>query len=124
MALAPLSPAQWQVLRICWDLGGEVTVRQVRAQYVRRFAGLRDHRTVGTLLTQCEQRGYLQGRLAGTTKYFRPVVDREVAARLQCGRLLDEIGDDPVELEVLRRLLDERLAGRFPRRRSAAGGGS
>lgn len=121
MTLSTLSPTQWQLMRICWDLGGEVTVNQARAEYIRRYAGVRDHRTVGTLLAQCEERGYLESRKQGNRRYYRAVPDRLVTARAQCSRLLDELGDDRLELETLRELIDERLERGAPPRGSSGG---
>jgi predicted transcriptional regulator len=123
MPSAKLSPAQWQLMRICWDLGGEVSVREVREEYIRRYANLRDHRTVGTLLNQCEQRGYLKSRLEGGAKLYHPVVNRADTARVQCARFLDELADDRLELEILQQMAGERLERKRPRRRSVGGAG-
>lgn len=121
MALERLSTAQWQILRICWDLGEEFSGTEVWENYTRRYTGVRDYRTVGTLLKRLVDRGYLASRADGRPLVYRVVVAREMIARSQFAHLLDELGDDLPELEILQQMVAERIGRTQPPRRRAGG---
>lgn len=126
-----LSKAELEVARVVWDLG-EATVRQV---FDALPPGRKvDFATVQTYLRRLESKGYVQTRLAGRLRVYKPsvkpasVIRRTVddfVQRLFGGEalplmrhLVEERGLSRDEIRELRNLLNE-MEGRDhePRRR-------
>lgn len=120
-ARADISPAEMDVLRTLWD-EGPGTVRDVGARLrpkKRKWA----YTTIQTLLNRLEAKGYVKSDKKELAHVFRAVVSREHFLANRLRRLRDEVCDGtatplvaalvrghrftPVELEELRRLLDE-----------------
>ncbi len=53
-----LSPAEWQLMRICWRLG-RANVRQVLREDLKTH--IRDYRTILTFMTRMTKKGWLRG---------------------------------------------------------------
>lgn len=100
-----LSPAEWQLMRICWRLG-RANVRQVLREDLKTH--IRDYRTILTFMTRMAKKGWLEVEKEGNTNFYTPVVQRSQALEEEIYRFLDEvIGPDPENLAILRRVLGE-----------------
>ena len=98
-----LSPAEWQLMRICWRLG-RANVRQVLREDLKTH--IRDYRTILTFMTRMTNKGWLEVEKEGNTNFYRPTVPRKTALEQEIYRFLDEvIGSDPENLAVLKEIL-------------------
>ena len=100
-----LSPAEWQLMRICWRLG-RANVRQVLREDLKTH--IRDYRTILTFMTRMTNKGWLEVEKEGNTNYYTPTVSPNIAVEKEIHIFLDDvIGSDPENLAVLRRVLGE-----------------
>jgi predicted transcriptional regulator len=100
-----LSPAEWQLMRICWRLG-RANVRQVLREDLKTH--IRDYRTILTFMTRMTKKGWLEVEKEGNTNYYRPTVDRNQALEEEIRQFLDHVvGPEPENREVLRKVLVE-----------------
>ena len=100
-----LSPAEWQLMRICWRLG-RCTVREVLREDLK--TRIRDYRTILTFMTRMTKKGWLEVEKEGKTNFYRPIVQGSKAIEEEIFRFLDDvIGTDPENLELLKRVLGE-----------------
>lgn len=114
-----LSKGEMEVARVLWELG-DATVRQVHEAFP---AGRTiEFAVVQTYLRRLEAKGYVQGRLEGRTRIYRPKVKaktvirdtiNDVVQRLFAGEalplmrhLIEDRGISDDELAELRTLLD------------------
>lgn len=111
-ALEPLTPTQFQLMAVVWDLADQVPA--VSAWDVNHAAGerygYRGHPTILRLLKLLVEKGYLSyepeaGERGGL---YRVAVEREAGAALFIDTLLEPIGDDPRLLELLEKRLRDR----------------
>jgi BlaI family penicillinase repressor len=101
-----LSPAEWQLMRICWRLG-RCTVREVLREDLKTH--IRDYRTILTFMTRMTKKGWLEVEKEGNTNFYWPVVHRSKALEEEIFRFLDEVvGSAPENLALLRKVLGER----------------
>jgi len=71
-----LSPAEWQVMNLCWKLR-KATARQVYEASLQDRE--RDYQTVKTLLDRIAAKGYLKVEKLGPLCLFSPAVSRASA---------------------------------------------
>lgn len=102
-----LSPAEWELMSICWRLG-RCTTRDVLEESNRRR--VRDYRTVQTLMTRMVAKGYLRVEKVGKTNHFTPAIAEKRALRVEIRRFLDEV----VTSEESRAVLQDMLARHKP----------
>jgi len=111
------------VMAVLWRQGSG-TVAEVRDALPEDFA----YTTVLTVLRTLEDKGYVTHLAEGKAHRYIPAVDQEIAGRSALARVLDKIFDgstelllaqlvadkslDAAEVRRLRKLLDDRLAGR------------
>ena len=111
------------VMAVLWRHGSG-TVAEVRDALPEDFA----YTTVLTVLRTLEDKGYVTHLAEGKAHRYIPVVDQETAGQSALARVLDKIFDgsaellltqlvageslDATEVRRLRKLLDDRLAGR------------
>lgn len=111
------------VMAVLWKRGSG-TVAEVRDELHDSFA----YTTVLTVLRTLEEKGYVGHDAEGRTHRYFPLVEQEAAGRTALARVLDKMFDgspelllshfvsdqklDATKLRALRKLLDERLAGK------------
>ena len=103
-----LSKAELEVARVLWELG-EATVRQV----FDALPGDRtiDFATVQTYLRRLESKGYVQTRLAGRLRVYKPRVKPASVIRRTVDDLVERLfGGDAFPL--MRHLVEERRLSR------------
>jgi len=95
-ALAKLSPAETEILRIVWQLS-EATVQQV-ADNLPSDRNI-TYATVQTLLRRLEKKGYVSHKIRGKAHVFLPAVKRKDVIRKSVGDFIDRLfGGDPLPL--------------------------
>ncbi len=100
-----LSPAEWQLMRICWRLG-RANVRQVLREDLKTH--IRDYRTILTFMTRMANKGWLDVEKEGNTNYYIPAVEQSQALEEEIRQFLDHVvGPEPENREVLRKVLAE-----------------
>lgn len=121
--MARFTDRELDVMAVLWERG-EATVAEVQ----ERLSDALAYTTVLTVLRTLEEKGHVGHRDGeGRAYVYRPLVEREEAGSRVLTRLLDRVfGGSPEllltqlvaerdlsdeELERMRRLLDERLAG-------------
>ena len=95
-ALASVSPAETEILRIVWERG-EATVQEV----VDGLPAERDiaYATVQTLLRRLEKKGYLKHEVRGKAHAFSAAAHKEEVISQTVKDFLDRLfGGDPVPL--------------------------
>lgn len=103
-----LSPAEWQLMRICWRLG-RANVRQVLREDLKTH--VRDYRTILTFMTRMTKKGWLEVEKEGNTNYYRPAVDEDHALEEEIRQFLDHVvGHEPENLDLLERILAEIMS--------------
>ncbi|HEX9944276.1 MAG TPA: BlaI/MecI/CopY family transcriptional regulator [Thermoanaerobaculia bacterium] len=113
-----LAPSEWQIFCLL-SKRSPLTVRDLGAE-LRRRQSPRQHTTILTFVQRLVRKGYVAQRPAGgatTANLYYAVVPFELALRLHVERFLAELVlDDPEDLRLLRRILDEHLAAPAARR--------
>ncbi len=100
-----LSPAEWQLMRICWRLG-RANVRQVLREDLKTH--IRDYRTILTFMTRMTNKGWLEVEKEGNTNYYIPAVEQSQALEEEIRQFLDQVvGPEPENLDLLERILAE-----------------
>lgn len=91
--LQAMSPAETEILRLVWQLGG-ATVQQVCDLLPpKRDIG---YKTVQTMLRRLEKKGYLKHKISGKAYVFLPAVKREDVVKRTVLDFLDRLfGGDP-----------------------------
>ena len=100
-----LSPAEWQLMRICWRLG-RANVRQILREDLKTH--IRDYRTILTFMTRMTKKGWLLVEKEGNTNYYRPAVDQSQALEKEIHQFLDQVvGPEPENLDLVKEILAE-----------------
>jgi BlaI family penicillinase repressor len=100
-----LSPAEWQLMRICWRLG-RANVRQVLREDLKTH--IRDYRTILTFMTRMTNKGWLEVEKQGNTNYYWPAVAQAQALEEEIRQFLDQVvGPEPQNLGLVERILAE-----------------
>ena len=103
-----LSPAEWQLMRICWRLG-RCNVREVLREDLK--TRVRDYRTILTFMTRMTKKGWLKVEKKGNTNYYLPAVAQERALREEIQQFLDQVvGPEQENRRLLLRILRENSA--------------
>ncbi len=103
----PLSKGEMEVARLLWELG-EGTVRQVHEALPADRA--MDFTTVQTYLRRLSAKGYVESRLAGRVRVYRPKVKPSTVIRETVGDLVDRLfGGDAFPL--MQHLIEDRGIG-------------
>ena len=125
MAEAHISDAEWQVMQVVWKRKA-TTAAEVIAD-LAATSGWR-HRTIRTLLARLVDKGVLAAQADGNRYLYRPLVSRGKCVREESRSFLQRVfagdagdllvhfvrGADiaPEQIKELKRLLDEKQAGR------------
>lgn len=105
-----LSPAEWEIMRICWELG-RANVREIWKKDRKRPK--RDYRTILTFVSRMERKGYLKMAKEGNVNTYRAAVGRKTALRREVGRFLTEVvGSEREHLELVRSEVEQRMRRR------------
>jgi BlaI family transcriptional regulator, penicillinase repressor len=95
-ALAALSPAETEILRLVWRLGA-ATVQDVCDALPKKRSVT--YATVQTLLRRLEKKGYIRHDVKGKAHLFCPAAKREDVIRRTVSDFVDRLfGGDPVPL--------------------------
>jgi len=98
-----LSPAEWQLMRICWRLG-RCTVREVLREDLKTH--IRDYRTILTFMTRMAKKGWLTVDKEGNTNFYTPAIAQEMALKEEIQRFVEEVvGPEPENRQMLEAFL-------------------
>ena len=105
-----LTKAQEELMQHVWDLGGEVTVGQLRER-VREVTGkLPAHSTISTLILALDERGFVTHREYGRTFVYTPAISREAYGRQRLRRLVRSFFGGSATAAVSYLVKDENLS--------------
>lgn len=120
-----LSPAEWQIMDGVWDLGGEVTVREVHGHLYA--GGEKAYTTVQTIMNILADKGFLQRQKKGPVNFYRAKYSRDDMARMETKSLVGRIFDGSFgalaahlinsgelseeELAAIKKLIEEKERG-------------
>lgn len=91
-----MSPAETEILRLVWQLE-HATVRQIRKNLPRKRKIA--YKTVLTLLTRLEEKGYLRHKVVDKAYVFSPAIERKEVVKRTVLDFLDRLfGGDPTPL--------------------------
>jgi len=91
-----MSPAETEVLRLVWQLE-PATVREIRKNLPRNRKIA--YKTVLTLLTRLEEKGYLKHEVVDQAYVFSPAIERKEVVKRTVLDFLDRLfGGDPTPL--------------------------
>jgi len=94
--LRAMSPAETEILRLVWQLE-RATVRQIRENLPRKRKIA--YKTVLTLLTRLEEKGYLRHEVVDKAYVFSPALARRQVVKRTVLDFLDRLfGGDPKPL--------------------------
>jgi BlaI family penicillinase repressor len=121
---SPLSPAEWEVMKILWD-DGPLAARDVFARLPKKRGWA--YKTVKTLLSRLVAKRALAYDQVGNSYLYRAAVDRQEATRLEVrsvfqrliseasspvlAQFIDEADLSDEEIRQLKRRLDEKRKG-------------
>ena len=95
-SLRAMSPAETEILRLVWQLE-RATVRQIRKHLPRKRKIA--YKTVLTLLTRLEEKGYLRHEVVDKAYVFFPAIERNEVVKRTVLDFLDRLfGGDPKPL--------------------------
>ncbi len=110
-ALQPLTPSEWEIMHICWQLE-EATLSEIVARFEER-RGSRDFKVVQLLLRRIKNKGYLISITGNLQARHRPLVPRLPVLRREFERFLSRVSDgDPEMLGRMAGWIEERLRGK------------
>ena len=88
--LRPLSPSEWEIMKIVWD-GGKMAARDIYERLPEEQGW--SYATAKTLIRRLIDKGWLKYRQVGNSYLYRAAVGRRVAVRMACkdfsARVLD-----------------------------------
>jgi predicted transcriptional regulator len=94
--LRAMSPAETEILRLVWQLE-RATVRQICKNLPRKRKIA--YKTVLTLLTRLEEKGYLKHEVVDKAYVFAPAIERKEVVKRTVLDFLDRLfGGDPTPL--------------------------
>jgi BlaI family transcriptional regulator, penicillinase repressor len=95
-ALPAVSPAETEILRVVWQLGGATVQDICDALAAERSV---TYATAQTMLRRLEKKGYVAHDVKGKAHVFRPAVKREEVIRRTVSDFVGRLfGGDPVPL--------------------------
>jgi predicted transcriptional regulator len=102
-----LSPAEWDIMRICWKLG-RANVRDILREDLKKRT--RDYRTILTFVSRMEKKGFLKVEKVLNTNYYTAALSQEKGLREEIDRFLkDVVGSDRAHLEMVKEAVERRL---------------
>lgn len=84
-----LTPAEWEIMQAVWDLGGDVSVRDVLEHLYPD--GEKAYTTVQTVMNTLEKKGLLRREKTGLVNFYTPVSSREDATRSEMDSLVSRV---------------------------------
>ncbi|HEX6962261.1 MAG TPA: BlaI/MecI/CopY family transcriptional regulator [Lacipirellula sp.] len=124
-----LSPAEWQVMKVLWD-GGPAAARDVIARLPKEAAW--SPKTVKTLLSRLVAKGAVDYEQIGNSYLYRAAAPRDQMTRREIRGVVSRVVSEAVspvlahfieetdlseeEIKRLKQLLDEKRAGRGPKK--------
>ena len=102
--LAPLSPAQREIMDIVWDRR-EASAFEVREALSKKRDVARE--TVRTLLTRMEEKGWLKHRVVGRTYFYSAAIPKDTNLGQRVLEIVDTLCGGSAE-KLMTALLDHR----------------
>lgn len=101
-----LTPAEWEVMQAAWELGGDVSVRDVLEHLYPE--GGKAYTTIQTVMNILEKKNLLKRKKIGLVNFYRPTRTREAITRGEMNRLVDGVfaGSIPAVASTLMSLED------------------
>ena len=81
-----LTPVEWEIMEAVWDIGGQVTVRDVLERAYPD--GEKAYTTVQTIMNTLEHKRLLQHEKLGLVNFYRPCRTRESVLQGEMATLL------------------------------------
>jgi BlaI family penicillinase repressor len=107
MARKPrLTPAEWQIMEVVWELGGSPSVRDVLERAFPK--GEKAYTTVQTVMNTLEKKGLLRHRKVGLVNFYQPTRTREALLKAEMSSLVTRVfrGSIPAVANTLLELDD------------------
>jgi BlaI family penicillinase repressor len=101
-----LTPAEWRIMEVVWELGGSPSVRDVLE---RAFpGGEKAYTTVQTVMNTLEKKGLLRHRKTGLVNFYRPTRSRDDLLKAEMSSIVTRIfrGSIPAVANTLLELED------------------
>jgi predicted transcriptional regulator len=107
LAVARLSPSEWEIMRICWRLG-RANVRQILKEDLKKRK--RDYRTILTFVSRMAAKGFLEVEKEGNTNYYTAALSRKKGLQREIDRFLKKVvGPELQNLELVERAVEKAL---------------
>lgn len=84
-----LSPLEWEIMEVIWQLGGTPSVREVLEHAYPR--GEKAYTTIQTVMNHLEDKGYLKKKKIGLVNFYRPVKKRADVVRRETDRFVQNV---------------------------------
>ncbi|NOZ74927.1 MAG: BlaI/MecI/CopY family transcriptional regulator [FCB group bacterium] len=89
-----LTPAEWEIMEIIWELGGSPSVRNVLENRYRD--GKKAYTTVQTIMNHLYEKGMLNRKKIGLVNFYTPVVPRHLLVKTEVSTIVSRIFDGSV----------------------------
>jgi BlaI family penicillinase repressor len=89
-----LTPVEWEIMEVVWDLGGKPSVREVVD-----FAypnGEKAYTTVQTMMNTLEKKGLLRREKIGMVNFYQPAKSRNQMVKSELSTLVARVFDGSV----------------------------
>jgi len=87
--LSRLSPLEWEIMNVIWDLGGEPSVREVIEKKYPK--GEKAYTTIQTVMNNLEQKGYLTKEMIGLVNFYKPTRKRDETLMRETGFIAEKV---------------------------------
>ena len=84
-----LSPLEWEIMEVIWQLGGAPSVREVLERAYPR--GEKAYTTIQTVMNHLEDKGFLRKKKVGLVNFYRPVKKRTEMVRRETDRFVQNV---------------------------------
>lgn len=84
-----LSPLEWEVMEVIWQLGGTPSVREVLERAYPH--GEKAYTTIQTVMKHLEDKGFLRKKKVGLVNFYRPVKKRTDMVRRETDRFVQNV---------------------------------
>ena len=117
-----LSSGEWVVMNALWRAGKQATVDDVRVQLEDDE---RDYRTIQTILSRCEEKGWVKSeRTKSRRVYYTPAVTRRKGIQERAADIVAELTQgDEAAVEYVRSSLARELGITIEERENGGKGG-
>ena len=84
-----LSPLEWEIMNIIWELGDGPSVREVLDKCYPN--GEKAYTTVQTVMNNLETKGYLQKNKIGLVNFYKPLKKRKESLKKETSKFVEKV---------------------------------